>query len=72
MRENVTEIKKVLNEHQYSINAIIFDVMGTFNLSFKMASCNEGTIYLTFAPRNHNKSYGLKGRKTRMNTGFLV
>ncbi len=28
--------------------------------------------YLTFAPRNHNKSYGLKGRKTRMNTGFLV
>ena len=33
MRENVTEIKKVLNEHQYSINAIIFDVMGTFNLN---------------------------------------
>jgi hypothetical protein len=28
--------------------------------------------YLTFAPRNHNKSNGGKGRKTRMNTGFLV
>jgi hypothetical protein len=27
---------------------------------------------LTFAPRNHNKSNGGKGRKTRMNTGFLV
>jgi hypothetical protein len=33
MRENVTEIKKVLNEHQYSIHAIIFDVMDTFNLN---------------------------------------
>ena len=33
MRENVTEIKKVLNEHQYSIHAIIFEVMGTFNLN---------------------------------------
>lgn len=33
MRENATEIKKVLDEHQYSINAIIFDVMGTFKLN---------------------------------------
>ena len=32
MRENATEIKKVLDEHQYSINAIIFEVMGTFKL----------------------------------------
>ena len=32
MRENATEIKKVLDEHQYTINAIIFDVMGTFKL----------------------------------------
>ena len=33
MRENATEIKKVLDEHQYSINAIIFDAMGTFKLN---------------------------------------
>ena len=33
MRENATEIKKVLDEHQYSINAIIFEVMGTFKLN---------------------------------------
>ncbi len=33
MRENITEIKKVLNEHQYSIQAIIFDAMGTFKLN---------------------------------------
>jgi hypothetical protein len=32
MRENATEIKKVLDEHQCTINAIIFDVMGTFKL----------------------------------------
>ena len=32
MRENATEIKKVLDEHQYSINTIIFEVMGTFKL----------------------------------------
>ena len=30
------------------------------------------TLYLTFAPRNHNKVHGSKDRKTRMNTGFLV
>ena len=32
MRDNATEIKKVLKEHQYSIHAIIFDVMQTFKL----------------------------------------
>ena len=33
MRDNATEIKKVLKEHQYSINTIIFEVMGTFKLN---------------------------------------
>ena len=33
MRDNATEIKEVLKEHQYSINAIIFEVMGTFKLN---------------------------------------
>ncbi len=32
MRDNATEIKKVLDEHQYSINTIIVEVMGTFKL----------------------------------------
>ncbi len=32
MRDDATEIKKVLDEHQCTINAIIFDVMGTFKL----------------------------------------
>ena len=33
MRDNATEIKKVLDEHQYSINTIIVEVMGTFKLN---------------------------------------
>ncbi len=33
MRDNATEIKKVLDEHQYSINAIIVEVMGIFKLN---------------------------------------
>ena len=33
MRDNATEIKKVLDEHQYSINSIIVEVMGTFKLN---------------------------------------
>ena len=32
MRETTSEIKKVFDKHQYSIDSIVFDVMQTFKL----------------------------------------
>ncbi len=33
MRETTSEIKKVFDKHQYSIDSIVFDVMETFKLN---------------------------------------
>ena len=51
MRDNATEIKKVLDEHQYSINSIIVEVMGTFKLNSIIELfplCGKFGLWITF------------------------